>query len=144
MIRLWFVYKVRVAEQQTVENQLSEIISQIENIKKQIVSLTEHRSKIVNSYLNSFNSVGHSRDIELQTNYINSLMEQEKELNNSLVELEKQSQEKRQEVINAANKVKIIDKLRDNCLSAYIAETSRIEQLFVDELAMLAFVRRGK
>lgn len=142
--RLESLYKVRVAEQQTAENKLTEVNNQIQELRNLMTLLKEKQQSATNDYLLSLSSNNMFREISLQTQYINSLIEQEKDLNNQINNLLKVRDIKRQEVTQAANKVKIIDKLRENSFNAYLLENARIEQLFVDELAMLAFVRKDK
>lgn len=142
--RLQSLHKVRIAEQQTAESKLTEINKQIQQLREQLVVLKEKQENATKNYLSSLSTSNGFKEISLQTQYISSLIENEKQLNQQINNMVKLRDLKRQEVTEAANKVKIIDKLRENSFNAYLLETARIEQLFVDELAMLAFVRKDK
>ncbi len=142
--RLQSLHKVRMAEQQNAENKLSEVNNQLQCLKNQLELLIEKREKATKAYYVSLTTDNGVKEISLQTQYINSLIEVEKQLNQQINTLNNLCNVKRQEVVSASNKVKILDKLRENCLSVYLSEVSRLEQLFVDELAMFAFIRRSK
>ncbi|MFY9227592.1 MAG: flagellar export protein FliJ [Blastocatellia bacterium] len=142
--RLKSLHQVRIAEQQNAENKVSEANGQIQFLKNKLKILIEKREVATQNYYVLLSKEDVFKEISLQTNYINSLIEQEKQLNQQITILNNLCELKRQELITAANKVKILDKLRENCLTDYLNEVSRSEQLFVDELAMFAFIRRSK
>lgn len=142
--RLKSLHQVRIAEQQNAENKLSEANGQVQFLKNKLTILIEKREVATQNYYVLLSKEDVFKEISLQTNYINSLIEQEKQLNQQITILNNLCELKRQELITAANKVKILDKLRENCLTDYLNEVSRSEQLFVDELAMFAFIRRSK
>lgn len=142
--RLESLHKVRIAEQQNAENKLFEANNQVQGLKNELKLLIEKRNDATDAYYVSLSTDNGIREIFLQTNYINSLVEEEKHLNEQINTLNNLCEKKRQELVTAANKVKILDKLRENSLSNYLNEVSRVEQLFVDELAMFAFIRRNR
>ena len=83
-------------------------------------------------------------ELSMHINHIALLVERENESQARVNLLEREKENRRQGVIAASRDEKAISKLRDRHRDRHNSRAARIEQIALDEMATLSFVRRSK
>jgi flagellar export protein FliJ len=143
--RLQSVYDLRLAEKQEVEKSLQKSLENLQTAQNNLQNITKEKIKEIENYTKLILTNNFSvEEISWHTSYIESLSKKEKLATEHVSQMQREYQQKQQELAAATAKAKTLDKLRERDLKDHINETSKIEQLTIDELTILSFARRSK
>jgi len=83
-------------------------------------------------------------DLVMQVNYLEVLAKREREARTRLAALEHEREERRQSAVTAAREAEVTGQLRERQHARHRAESERVEQSLLDEMAVAAVQRRGQ
>ncbi len=125
-------------------NQAKEELAKILRLRYRKEQIIEEKKKYKNNLLVAKYSSGKASDIQARIAH-KAFVEQEIEKyaqeKNQLLEIEKLRQNK---YIEAKKNEMILEKLKEKKLEEYKAETQKEESNFIDEIAIMGFIRKEK
>ncbi len=133
------VQSVREAMEKKAQKELAEIDLKIKRKLEEI-------QKVELKKLNSKREFDNKRkvtiaEIQFFEKYLESLEEEKEKLHLEVIKLKDLREEKQKELMQKAQEVKIMEKLREKHLEEFIMTENKLEQKQIDEIATELFVR---
>jgi flagellar export protein FliJ len=135
----------RAIKREAAERELAEAAAAVSIVMAMLQEITNERDKAIEAYVALLESGNADPDeIALRASHIETLALRESRERERIRMLENARDAKRQAAIAASRDEKAISNLRERHRVRHETEVARIEQIALDEMANMAFVRRAE
>lgn len=135
-------YRKNIEEK--ILGEFSEKKRELELEKLKLINLINERANLLDELRKMQNKSLHVDDIARRISYVEQLRENEKQQNIIIAQVSEQLEAKRNELLEAVKKTKIMEKLKERHVEQYENDERAYEQKNYDEMAVLKFGRREK
>lgn len=140
--KLQSVLEYRLNIEEKILNEFSDLKRILEEKKAVLKALIDERNRLMDELRNMQRSVMRSDDVASLVTYVENLRLKEKEQKNIIHQANEKVEQKRQELIEAVKKRKIMENLRDRHAEEYRKNLNELEQKNSDEMSVLKYGRR--
>jgi flagellar protein FliJ len=144
VFKLQSVLDYRKNIEEKIHNDFSEKKRELETEKFNLKCLVKERVDIIDELRKMHGKSLHAEDIARYVSYVEKIREKEKKQKEIIERVKNELELKRNELLDAVKKRKVMEKLKERHTDEYESNMSAMEQKNSDEMSVLKFGRREK